>query len=230
MATKNNIKQFLGKLKRVKTWQLFLILLPLLFLSATFLRLDHQGMIDRREAVLKADEEGTDEDIAAALRRLQQYTSTHIVINIVEHNGMSEVVFGTAPFYLENQYIKKATAALEDARSNFDGDDNPNGNIFDLAAAVCDPPAQREKWPWARYRDCFLAEIAKYPASEAIDDLQQALIPSTALYRHDFASPVWYPNLAGLSVLLCAVILVVIITKLLMSLFLRIALIFIKNK
>jgi len=39
-------KRFLTFLKQIKTWQLFLSLLPLLFLSATFLRFDHLKMID----------------------------------------------------------------------------------------------------------------------------------------------------------------------------------------
>ena len=44
-------KRFLTFLKQIKTWQLFLSLLPLLFLSATFLRFDHLKMMDLKTKV-----------------------------------------------------------------------------------------------------------------------------------------------------------------------------------
>jgi hypothetical protein len=227
---KNHIKQFLSRLKRIKAWQLFLLLIPMLFLSATFLRFDHLGMIERLDAVFQADENGSDEEIASALSELQRYVSTHIVFNVVERNGMEEIIFGTGPFYLENQYIRKATEEIERAKETFEGDENPLGNIFQQAAAICDPPFHEQRWSWNRYMECFLAEIERHPAAEEIEDYRRAIVPSTSLYRHNFASPIWYPNLAGFSILICLILLVVIITKALMALFLRIALLFIKNK
>ena len=52
------------KFHKIKTWQLLLILVPLLFLDATLLRMDHIKMTELRSAVLTADEAEDDEEIA----------------------------------------------------------------------------------------------------------------------------------------------------------------------
>jgi hypothetical protein len=229
--TKNHIKQFLKKLTHIKTWQLLLILIPLLFITATLLRFDHLGMTTRLSAVLAADEKGDDAAIATALSDLKSFTFTHITINIIEKNGTQSLIFGTGPFYLQQQYIKKATAELEKAKSALSDDANPNGNVFQKATDVCDPLAKQYRWGYSKpYFDCILTELDKYPASTAIVDFQQALIPPTALYRHDYASPIWYPTLAGFSILLSLILIVVIFTRLLIYTALRIILFFMKNR
>ena len=60
---KNDIKRSLKKLRQVKTWQLVLILIPLLFIEATIMRFDHIHMTDLKKEVMAADEEGDDEKI-----------------------------------------------------------------------------------------------------------------------------------------------------------------------
>ena len=63
-----------GRLKfhKIKTWQLLIILVPLLFLDATFLRLDHIKMTELRSAVLAADEADDDEKISSTLEELKK--------------------------------------------------------------------------------------------------------------------------------------------------------------
>ena len=94
----NHIQQSLPSVKTVRTWQLFLILLPLLFLTATLLRFDHLKMVDLRAAVLRADEAGNDTEIEQTLQSLKEYVFTHTVINVAESNGMQTIIFGTGPF------------------------------------------------------------------------------------------------------------------------------------
>ena len=54
----NRIRDFLKRrFKSVQTWQLIVILIPLLFFTATLLRLDHLKMVELRSAVLTADQE-----------------------------------------------------------------------------------------------------------------------------------------------------------------------------
>ena len=62
--TKFNLKKVLKKLGTVKIWQLAIILIPLLFLTATAMRLDHLKMTELKDAVVKADEAGNDAEIA----------------------------------------------------------------------------------------------------------------------------------------------------------------------
>lgn len=228
---KFDIKKRLRALRHIKTWQLLLILLLLLFISATLLRFNHIKMTELKADVMAADETGNDEEISAALEKLKDYTFTHTVINIIEKNGKQYVTFGTGPIYLEHQYERQATAALSAAEEQAAGDENPNGNVFAKAMDVCKPIAIANGWAWNSqgYLDCMTGEINKYPATERIEDTYVASLPSTALYRFDFASPIWTPSLSGFVNILCLILAVVIFTKIIIWCILRLTLIFLKK-
>lgn len=229
--TKKDLKKALHKLTRIKTWQLLIILVLLLFIEATLLRIDHIKMTDLKSAVETADESGDDQAIADALEELRQFTLSHTVINVVEKNGKSLISFGTGPIYLEHQYTRKASEALAAAEANAGTDANPNGNVFAKAMAVCRPLALQNGWvsESPEYINCFMGEIAKYPASETLEDTYAASLPSTALFRYDFASPIWTFTWSGIIGIICAILAIVIIFRFIVWLFLHIAIIFIKN-
>ena len=230
--------------KQIKTWQLLLALIPLLFLTATFLRFDHLKMHDLKNKVLQADQgktadgkgitsqEEIDNNLKATLTELKQYTNSHIVINFIEKNGRNVLTFGTGPFYLENQYNRKATTALAEAENQLKqtGDNNPNGNIFAKAMEICKPQAITHGWAWNSpgYLNCMTGVINSYPSTDQLTISLAANIPPTSLYRYDFSSPVWAPDLAGFSVLLCLLLLIFILLRFIGFLILRIAIIFIK--
>ena len=192
MADKRRVKKSIRQLRRVKTWQLLVLLLLVGFIAATFLRLNNIGMIQRRDAVLAADKAGDTAAIESRLYDLQRYVAAHMNTE-------------TGPFYLEQQYRRDAQKAV-DAASN---DDNPNGNINVKAEAVCKP--QYTVWSPA-YVQCFTDELAKFPPSP--DPAQNVALPSTTLYRHEFSDPLWSPDFAGWSVVVGVVILLMIVTRL----------------
>lgn len=229
--TKNRLKEALRNIFRVRTWKLILILIPLLFIAATLLRFDHLEMVALRDQVIKADEEGSEEDILTALNQLKDFTLTHIVVNVYEENGVEKLSFGTGPFYLENQYVKKAQEELAKAEASLENAGvNPNGNVFKKAAEVCDALGIQYGWGYsAPYINCMQEELAKYPAMDEIEDYKEAMIPSTALYRQDFASPIWYPCWSGIIILVCIILIIVIFIRFLIWVCLRIALLFAKN-
>lgn len=229
--TKNRLKEALRNIFRVRTWKLILILIPLLFIAATLLRFDHLEMVALRDQVIKADEEGSEEDILTALNQLKDFTLTHIVVNVYEENGVEKLSFGTGPFYLENQYVKKAQEELAKAEASLENAGvNPNGNVFKKAAEVCDALGIQYGWGYsAPYINCMQEELAKYPAMDEIEDYKEAMIPSTALYRQDFASPIWYPCWSGIIILVCIILIIVIFIRFLIWVCLRIALFFAKN-
>ena len=230
--------------KQIKTWQLLLALIPLLFLTATFLRFDHLKMHDLKNKVLQADQgktadgkeitsqEEIDNNLKAALTELKQYTNSHVVINFIEKNGRNVLTFGTGPFYLENQYNRKATTALAEAETKLkqSGDNNPNGNVFAKAMEICKPQAIAHGWAWNSpvYLNCMNGVINSYPSTDQLTTSLAANIPPTSLYRYDFSSPVWAPDLAGFSVLLCLLLFIFILLRFIGFLILRIAIIFIK--
>jgi len=216
----------------LKTWQLILILIPLIFITATLFRFDHIRMVELKEAVHAADEAEDDEAIANALTNLRDFTLSHIVINVVEKNGLQNITFGTGPFYLEHQYIRAASAALEKAEQQLANDDNPNGNVFAKANEVCRPQAIANGWAWnnPNYLNCMTGEINKYPTTSELENTIKADIPSTELYRYNYASPLWTPTFSGFALLLCLIISVVIFIRFLIWLVLRLAIIFLKNR
>lgn len=211
----HKLKDALRKFKTVRTWQLALILIPLIFVTATLLRLDHLKMSDLRSAVLEADAADNDAAIDSGLRALQDFVFSHIVINVVENNGVQSIVFGTGPFYLEHQYLRAANAAIEASESELANDANPNGNIYAAAQSVCRPLAIANNWAWNSpgYLECWTTELAKYPTTDSLDTELTANVPSTELYRHNYASPIWAPSFAGWAVLLCVIIFVIVVTR-----------------
>lgn len=216
-------------LKRIKTWQLLLVLVLLLFLDATLLRTDHIRMTELRDAVLEADISEDDEAVAKRLEELRQYTLSNIVINVVDDNGVQKIEFGTGPFYLEHQYIKAANKALEEAESRLAGDSNPNGNVYAAASDACRAGAIANGWEWdnPNYINCMVSEIQKYPAADEINDTIRASLPSTELYRREFASPMWAPTFTGFVLLITLIIIVVIIIRIMIWIVLRLSLLFI---
>ena len=135
------------KIHKIKTWQLLIVLVVLLFVDATLLRMDHVRMTELRDAVLTADASEDDAAVETALNELKDFVFNNIVINVVDDNGAQKVMFGTGPFYLEHTYIRAANRALEEAEKNMTADSNPNGNVYH-----CSPPAKRVPaiWKWLR--------------------------------------------------------------------------------
>lgn len=228
---KKDVKAALRKLTKVKTWQLLIIFVLLLFIEATLLRFDHIEMTNLKSAVASADESDDDAAINEALNNLRNFTRTHTVINVVEKNGESYITFGTGPIYLKNQYNRKASEALAKAEAEAATDANPNGNVFAKAMDVCKPLAIAYGWAWNSqgYLDCMTGEINKYPAAERIEDTYVASLPSTALFRYDFASPVWTPTFSGFIGIICLILAAVLVIRFFSWLFLRLALVFMKN-
>lgn len=221
----------LKKLRSVKTWQLFLIFILLVFASATLLRLDHIKMTNLRAAVLTADKEGNEIALAEDLNALKDFTFNNIVINIVDDNGGKKIEFGTGVFYLEQSYLTAASEALRVASEAEIDDDNPNGNVYALASAVCQPLAIANGWSWnsPEHIACWQAELAKYPSTSESSETVRVSLPSTELYRREFVSPVWAPSISGFVILITLVLGVVIFIRLLIWICLEITLIIMKN-
>ncbi len=210
---------------KIKAWHLLVVLIPLLFLTATFYRLDHIEMIRLRDAVEKSDEGEDDVRTAAAVDELKKFVFSHTIVNFDEENGRTKLYFGTGPFYLANQYYRKAAAILAEAEAKAGDDSNPNGNVYAAAMAICKPQAIVNGWVWNSpgYIACMTGEINKYPTSETIEETIKADLPSPALYRFEFVSPIWTPTASGFSTLVCLLILAWLFFKLIAWIFIKIA-------
>lgn len=214
--------------KSLPTWQLILIFVPLLFILATLLRYDHIKMSDLRKAVLEADASGDSEQINLTINQLRDFVSHNIVISIGERNGAYSLTLGSGPFYLEQSYLRDAELALKEAESKLSSDDNPYGNIYTAASDVCRPIAISHGWSWNSpgYVDCMTSEIESHPSSSNLVDTLIAAVPDTEVYRREFISPIWAPTFSGFALLASVILLVVIFTRFIIWLLLRLSLLF----
>jgi hypothetical protein len=192
MADKKQVRRSIKQLQRVKTWQLVILLIFAVFITLTFLRLNNIGMVERRSAVTSADEAGNSDAVINRLYDLQRYVSSHM------NTDMGKGI------YLQASYKRDVQKAYAKASA----DENPNGNIYKKAQQVCAP--RFTSWSPA-YVQCTFSELSKYPAA---DDLAGAVkLPPADMYLHVFASPLWTPDFAGWSLVVCVVIALVIIIR-----------------
>lgn len=192
MADKRHVRKSIKQLQRVKTWQLLILLLLTGLVSATFLRLNNIGMIERRSAVFAADTLGNTEIIQNRLYDLQRYVSEHMNTD-------------TNSIYLVKQYERDSKKIIDAAGDTT----NVNGNIYKKASDVCDKQFSIYSQP---YFQCYLSELERYPAAD--NRPTTVALPSRDLYRHEFSAPLWSPDFAGWSLVICAVIAVMIVARL----------------
>jgi len=203
VADKRNIKRHIRQLQRLKTWQLLILFIIACFIAATFLRLNNIGMVQRRDAVLAADTVGNDDITIQRLYDLQRYVSAHM--NTDMGKGL----------YLQAAYDRDVKKADNSASS----DQNPNGNIYKKAQDVCAPKFTRYS---TAYLECTLSELQKYPAATNL--ISSVHYPDPSTYLHVYASPLWSPDFAGWSVLVCIILGLMIIARIVGLLILRLLL------
>ena len=203
MSDKRTIRHSLKRVQAIKTWQLFILLIFSLFISATFLRLNNIGMIQRREAIAGADKAGNSEEIAQRLYDLQRYAAAHM-------NADPGAV------YLQEQYNRDVKAAVTQASGDLDGYDTPQAR----ADAICNPNLQSHGYSKA-YQDCMLRELSR---EGQVVDPGTIKMPNPSLYRYSFVSPLWSPDFAGWSVLVAILLLVIIVVRIVIALVLRLLL------
>ena len=160
-------------------------------------------MVERRTAVLAADDAGNTVKTEARLYDLQRYSASHMNAD-------------TGPFYLEQQYhrdVKRVT----DANTSQATTENDRKQ----ADKVC-----QARYPggWSlAYVYCFTEQLSNAVKARG-GTYQQLALPKPDLYRHEFTSPLWSPDFAGFSLLVSGFITVVIVLRLLGLLLLRILL------
>ncbi len=191
MADVRDVRKNLKRLKIVRTWQLVLLLILAGFVAATFLRLNNTGMIERRNAVYAADKAGNADDIVYRLSDLQRYAASRMNAD-------------TGVFYLQETYNRDVRELVEKSSAS----SSSNQTVNDAAEAVCKP--QFSSWSQA-YVQCFVNELNKHGGSNALPTVQ---LPAPALYRYSFVSPLWSPDFAGWSLVVCAVLIIAIVARL----------------
>jgi hypothetical protein len=180
-------------LRRIKTWQLILAIILLGSLSAFFLRQNNLQMIELRNLVKQADEQN--KDIDKTLLNLQHYVASHMNTDLGE---------GVA---LQNSYERAYTAAVNAAANSA----NPNAALYAQAEAQCQPVFQRTR-SFPAYTQCAADILSKLaPGQDALNNLKT---PSPDLYKFNYVSPLWSPDLAGITVVLTLIAALMLIFRL----------------
>ena len=197
--TKFRIKQ----LSQIKTWRLVILLIMSGFISATFLRLNNVGMVERRESVENADKAGDIVNLQQRLYDLQRYVSTHMNAD-------------PGKIALDHTYRQMYDRKLKEFEEEIKN--QSNNDTVSKVRAVCDARAQQGGYGRfttqadPRYINCINEEWAKYPAAKATNLQSEA--PSTEPYYHTFVSPIWSADYAGWSLLVTIFIAMIIVMRL----------------
>ena len=192
VADKRDIRKNLKRIQAIKTWQLVVLLVLSLFVSATLLRMNNTSMIQRRDAIEGADKSGDTQETASRLYDLQRFSATHMNAD-------------TGALYLQAQYDRDVKKAVSRASGGGNAQDSPQAR----ADAVCNPNLQIHGYSLA-YQNCMLEELSK---EGQVVDPSTIKLPNPALYRYAFTSPMWSPDFAGWSVLLSLLIAVAIVSR-----------------
>ena len=185
MADKRKLHHILTVLKRVKTWQLLILLVVFGATAAFLLRQNNLQMIELRNMVTKADEENG--DVKKALLDLQKYVSGHM--NTSLGSGI----------YLQETYQRAYAAAVQEAVTAT----NPQAKLYEQVEAECRPVYQRTK-SFPAYTLCAKEKLDKLAPSQ--DALASLKAPSADLYHYNFASPTISFDGAGAFVILTGVV------------------------
>lgn len=194
---KATYRRMLRRANALKTWQLLILLLLGLIVSATFLRLNNLGMVERRAAVIAADEAGDREVLRTTIVDLQKYVTGHMNTNL--GNG----------FYLTKTYERDRDAVLASANQTT----NPNSSVYQQASLECRSRFQGGRDSFRNdYVQCVIERVG---ALSPQTDVESSLnLPKADAYRINFSTPIWSLDLAGLGVAFCVLVTLVILGRL----------------
>ena len=192
---KARYRRILRRVQQFKTWQLVILLLLGVLLSATLLRLNNLEMVERRRAVVAADEKGDREALRTSIVALQRYVTAHMNTSL------------GSGFYLTKTYERDRDAALASAGTAT----NPNSAIYQQASIECRSRFQGGRESFRNdYVQCVIDRVANLsPQAESTLNL-----PKPEAYKVNFIAPVWSLDLAGLAVAFCAVVTLIILGRL----------------
>lgn len=188
-------------------WTLFRAVKPVYLVIAVFvlgavsvmaLRSNNQTMVELRQAVFVADERGG--DVEGALRELREHIYAHMNTSLT--SGSNAVY---PPIQLKHTYERLLVAAQADEKAQSE-------QIYSEAQAECE----------RRFPDGFSGG-PRVPCIREYVEARQVVkseIPDS-LYKFDFVSPRWSPDLAGWSLVLTIIASLLLAVRLLIPVVLR---------
>ena len=203
MAEDNRIRHRIKMIQKLALWQLILLFVISAIISASFLRLNNVGMIQRRDAVIEADKQTDTGVLTSRLYDLQSYVSKHMNTDL-------------------GRGIELTESYKRDEASNIAATQTvSNINIYKQANEICQPKNLKVL---TIYRQCVYDYLNSIPSGQVVATSLSTEQQLQLIYIHNYISPLWSPDFAGFSVLVTIAILLLIITRILAILFLRLML------
>jgi hypothetical protein len=193
VADKRKIHHWLTIVRRIKTGQLFILVIVCGAISIFLLRQNNLQMIVLRQAVTKADAD-VNGDTKTALTNLQKYVTAHMNTNL--ENGV----------YLQETYQRAYTAAVEAAANAT----NPQAAIYAQVELQC-RPIYKSTHSFPAYTQCAHDKLGQLTPGQ--DTLSSLKAPDVELYHYNFVAPLISFDPAGIFVIITGVILLVIVFR-----------------
>ncbi|HEX8762745.1 MAG TPA: hypothetical protein VF733_03205 [Candidatus Saccharimonadales bacterium] len=170
-------------IRPVKIWYLLAVLLLLIVVAVFALRANNLRMVELRQAVYAADEKG--ENVEQALQELRAYVYAHMNTDL--SSGANGVY---PPIQLKFTYQRLQEAERQKAQAQ-------NSDVYTQAQAYCE--SQNSTDFSGRNRvPCIERYVSEHGGAKP------RVVPD-AMYKFDFVSPSWSPDVAGFSVLLAVI-------------------------
>lgn len=186
---KRHLHHVWRRLKPINAW----VFLGLAVLSAALgvyaMRQNNLTAIRLRDAVVEADKNNG--DVETPLRELREHVYSHMNADLSSGTGVQQ------PVQLKYRYDR--LVAAEKART-----EAANGSIYTQAQAECE-----RQFPAGVSGSGRISCIEQYVSSRGVAENQ---IPD-ALYKFDFVSPVWSPDVAGISLLLAVICFILFVVR-----------------
>lgn len=198
MASKRKLNYDYRRIRKIKSRYLLLLTVFFLILGIYGLRQNNFRMIELRNAVVTADEQNG--DVEGSLRELRAFVYGHMNTNLSSGNVPIK-----PPIQLKYRYER--LAAAESARVK-----QANEAVKSKGEEIC-----ASQHPGAGLNSPRVACVAEYVRVNSIKD---SGVPPE-LYKFDFVSPNWSPDLAGISLLLALVTFSALVAKTLLGIWYR---------
>jgi len=190
---KRKLHHLLVMLRPISYWYFVVIFVLSSFAAAYTLRQNNLKAIDLRDNLLQVDKKNG--DIEAALKELRAYTYGHM------NTGLSSDTGIYPPIQLKYTYERLVAAE----RRRVEGE---NKDVYAEAQRDCE-----RRFPQGLSGGNRLPCITEYVDKHGKTGAQPREVPD-GLYKFDFVSPAWSPDLAGWSLVIAFLALILLITRL----------------
>ncbi|MCA9348046.1 hypothetical protein KC867_01400 [Candidatus Saccharibacteria bacterium] len=191
----HKLDKYFVRFRHLPIWATFVISGSLFVVSGIALRVNNQNMIQLRQAVFDADEQGG--DVNKALNELRAYVYAHMNTELAPGDNAIK-----PPIQLKYTYERLVQQELAKQ-------DGGSGDVYAEAQVYCEQTQPSGFYGRTRL-DCIRQYIDQHGDVDVVESVN---IPED-LYKFDFASPKWSPDSAGWSLVMAFVALIISVTRL----------------